>query len=73
MKLCKDCKHVDIRKYPTDTIYFCNSPKRKSFIDKTSGEKRYNYNSCVALRTGGFFLPRFLGACGKSGRFFEPK
>jgi len=61
MKICKDCKHLNVTKYSTD---ICMSPNNG--IDLVSGNlltrdarlNRYN------LETIG---------CGQEGRWFEPK
>ena len=61
MKICKDCKHLNVGKYGLDT---CVSPKNG--VDLVSGN----------LQTRDARLNRYnletIG-CGKDGKWFEPK
>lgn len=73
MKLCKDCKHVDIVENGYDSYYLCNSPKRGYTIDEVTGEKAYNFVFCTTQRADPAIISFIYKTCGKSGRFFEPK
>ena len=69
MKICVDCewKSGD----------YCDCPKNiTSSIDNVSGAsvKHYHISFCFAHRNEeGWLASRFLGLCGKEGRWFEPK
>jgi len=67
MKLCKDCKHIEL---PIKTFSECQHPKNIT-INKVTGDNKYKH-SASGQRLGGIYT--FLsGGCGKSAKWFEPK
>ncbi len=72
MKLCKDCKHIELGVF--SRCYHPNNIKKT--VDPVNGTTKLNYKSfmyCDAHRNCGFFTSRIFNSCGKSGRWFEEK
>lgn len=70
MKLCKDCKHSDIRT-AFDT---CTRSVRVGEIDLRDGEKiMTGWRATWMERSHGRIVAWLTGACGKEGRFWEAR
>jgi hypothetical protein len=67
MKLCKDCKHIEL---PIKTFSKCTHPKNMT-INAVTGESEFKLSAGVQ-RIGDSFFSWFSGNCGKSARWFEP-
>ena len=79
-KLCVDCKWCINDSLPS--LALCTHPKNilyKERIDHVTGNKlpiEYDWKFCFGHRMGAissWFWSRFLGLCGKDGRWFTPK
>ena len=68
IKLCKDCRHY----YPDG---WCSRVVSYNKIDLVTGEQRPNrrLEICSHERGSWWLMTRIEGACGKEGRFWEPK
>ena len=68
MKLCKDCKWVDIPAggQTKSDIWKCKSPNNHNGINPVSGEYIVMYIYCDSQR-------KYEMGCENSGKWFEPK
>jgi hypothetical protein len=67
MKLCKDCKYIEL---PIKTFSDCKHPKSGK-VSKITGETKYG--SASSTRIGDWLSSRILKSCGEKARWFEPK
>lgn len=69
MNKCTDCKNkINVEVSFCRFIPVCILTEE---IDRVTGKE--TYKKCEHERSFGLFKAVFLGKCGKSGRYFEPK
>jgi hypothetical protein len=76
MKYCKDCKHlqIDAGDEQYNARWKCISPRTITNISLTDGASiRRHWIYCDSQRDVDFGVDVLFTACGKRGRFWEPK
>lgn len=75
MKLCRDCKNFVAKDDYRENR--CHRPKFKETNPVTGEVTLTNddgwLSNCRLSREDGWFDARFMGSCGKEGRFWEAK
>ncbi len=69
MKLCKDCKHIEL---PIKTFSNCMHPKNKT-INKVTGEPKYKHTASACRIGDKIYTLLFSTTCGTAAKWFEPK
>lgn len=72
MKLCKDCKWVEVKRDMPEGVWLCNAPSNTS-QDLVDGESKRLTSLCREARKDDLTPEGEIKSCGRSGRWWEPK